>query len=63
MTGSYTIDSASSNTVQGLLSAIEEAFSNQVTANINSSGQITITDSSTGTSQWPSTLRSLIPVD
>ena len=37
--------------MQGLLSAIENAYSNQVTASIGSSGRITVTDKFTGTSQ------------
>jgi flagellar hook-associated protein 2 len=51
ISGSYTISDTSSDTVQGLLSAIEEAFSNQVTAGIDSSGRITVTDNNPGTSQ------------
>jgi len=49
--GSYTIGNASSDTVQGLLSAIESAYGNDVTANINSSGQIVLTDKNVGDSQ------------
>lgn len=49
--GSYTISDASSDTVQGLLSAVESAYGNDITANINSSGQIVLTDKSIGDSQ------------
>ena len=49
--GSYTISDASTDTVQELLSAIESAYGNGITANINSSGQIVLTDKSIGDSQ------------
>jgi flagellar hook-associated protein 2 len=49
--GSYTISDASTDTVQGLLSAVESAYGNDITANINSSGQIVLTDKSIGDSQ------------
>jgi flagellar hook-associated protein 2 len=49
--GSYTINNAGTDTVQGLLSAIESAYGNSVNASINSSGQIVLTDKSTGDSQ------------
>lgn len=48
--GSYTIDDASEDSVQNLLSAIETAFENEVTASINSSGRILITDKTIGNS-------------
>jgi len=48
--GSYTIDDAATDTVQGLLSAIETAYANQVTAAINSSGQLIVTDKTAGNS-------------
>jgi flagellar hook-associated protein 2 len=51
VSGSYKIDDVSSDTVQGLLSAIELAYSNQVTASIDSSGHIVLTDKSAGNSQ------------
>jgi len=51
VSGSYTIDDASTDTVQGLLSAIESAYGNSVSATINSSGQIVLTDKNTGNSQ------------
>jgi len=49
--GSYQIDDISTDTVQGLLSAIEAAYANRVTASIDSSGHIVITDKSEGNSQ------------
>ncbi|MCL5807308.1 MAG: flagellar filament capping protein FliD [Deltaproteobacteria bacterium] len=51
ISGSYTITNTATDTVQDLLSAIETAYSNQVTASISSSGRITLTDKFTGTSQ------------
>ncbi len=51
VSGSYTINDASTDTVQGLLSAIESAYGNSVSATINSSGQIVLTDKNTGNSQ------------
>jgi flagellar hook-associated protein 2 len=51
VTGSYTISDAGNDTVQGLLTAIQNAFSNNVTAAIDSSGRIVVTDKSSGTSQ------------
>ncbi len=47
---SYTISNINTDTVQGLLSAIETAYSNTVIASINSDGKITLTDKTTGTS-------------
>jgi flagellar hook-associated protein 2 len=49
--GSYTITNTATDKVQGLLSAIENAYSYHVTASISSSGRITLTDKFTGTSQ------------
>ena len=51
LSGSYTITDVSTDTIQGLLSAIETAFSNQVTATIDTSGRITVTDKFSGSSQ------------
>lgn len=48
--GSYTITDTDTDTVKGLLSAIETAFGNQVVAALDSSGRITLTDKSVGTS-------------
>ena len=51
ISGSYTISDVSTDTVQGLLSAIESAYGNGVIASIDSSGHIDITDKYTGESQ------------
>ena len=48
---SYTISDVSTDTVQNFLSAIENAYDNQVKATINSSGKIVVTDSTIGDSQ------------
>jgi flagellar hook-associated protein 2 len=50
VSGTYTIQDAASDTLQGLLSAIEAAYGNTVTASIDASGRITITDKSGGES-------------
>lgn len=50
ISGSYTISSVDDDSVQGLLTAVESAFSSQVTASINASGQIVITDKTSGNS-------------
>jgi flagellar hook-associated protein 2 len=49
--GEYTIDQVDSDTVQGFLSAIEESFSNEVTASIDNYGRIVLTDKYAGNSQ------------
>jgi len=49
--GSYEDFDVSTDTVQGLLTEIEEAFSNEVTASIDSSGRIVLTDKYAGNSQ------------
>ncbi|MDQ7062689.1 MAG: flagellar filament capping protein FliD [candidate division KSB1 bacterium] len=51
VSGTYTISDKGTDTVQGLLSAIESAFNNEVYATIDSSGAIVVTDRQTGTSQ------------
>ena len=51
VSGTYTLDDASSDTVQGLLSALESAFGSDVNASIDSTGHIVITDRQTGASQ------------
>lgn len=51
VSGSYTISDASSDTVQGLLSAIEEAFDNEVSASINTYGYLVVTDNTSKNSQ------------
>jgi flagellar hook-associated protein 2 len=50
VSGSYKISSAADDSVQGLLSAIESAFNNEVTAAIDSSGRIIVTDRTQGNS-------------
>lgn len=56
LSGSYTITDAETDTVKGLLSAIETAFGNNVTATINTSGRIVVTDRQSGTSSLALTL-------
>ena len=51
LTGSYTISDTSADTIQGLLSAIEDALSGQVSAQIDTSGRIVVTDLQSGNSQ------------
>ncbi len=48
---SYTISNVTSDKVQGLLSAIEDAFSSEVTATINTNGKIVLTDKNVGASE------------
>jgi flagellar hook-associated protein 2 len=50
VSGSYTINDISTDTVQGLLSAIEEAFENDVTTYIDASGRLAIADKFEGSS-------------
>jgi len=50
VSGAYTLDNASSDAVQGLLSAVESAFGSDVNASIDSTGHIVITDRQTGDS-------------
>jgi len=56
LSGSYTIADADTDNVKGLLSAIETAFGNNVTATINTSGRIVVTDRQSGTSSLALTL-------
>ena len=56
VTGSYTISEVSSDTVQGLLSAIETAYNNEVSASINTYGYLVITDNTTGNSRLDLTI-------
>ncbi len=56
VSGSYEISDVSTDTVQGLLSAIEEAFGGDVTAYIDSSGRITVRDDKVGGSQLSITI-------
>jgi flagellar hook-associated protein 2 len=51
ISGSYTISDASTDTVQGLLSAIETSYGNGVIASIDDSGHIVVTDKYVGESQ------------
>lgn len=48
--GAYQISDASTNTVQNLLSAIESDYDNTVSATIDSSGKIVLTDNTVGDS-------------
>lgn len=50
VSGTYTITSAGTDTVRGLLSAIENAFGNQVSASIDSFGRIRVADRTVGPS-------------
>lgn len=50
VSGSYTISNKTTDTVQGLLSAIENAYNNEVSAAINTYGYLVITDKITGSS-------------
>ena len=56
VSSTFTISNPNSTTVQDLLDAIESAFSNTVTATVNSQGKIVVTDNTTGTSQLDLTL-------
>jgi flagellar hook-associated protein 2 len=51
LSGSYQISQTSSDTVQGLLSAIEAAFGGSVDATIDSTGHLVLTDQYEGESQ------------
>ncbi|MCX5846818.1 MAG: flagellar filament capping protein FliD [Deltaproteobacteria bacterium] len=51
VTGSYTVNNTTTDKVQGLLSAIENAFSNNVTASMDTSGRIVVTDKYSGASE------------
>jgi flagellar hook-associated protein 2 len=51
ISGSYEIGQASSDTVQGLLSAIEVSFGNSVVATVDSAGRLVLTDRYEGDSQ------------
>jgi flagellar hook-associated protein 2 len=51
VSGVYEIDSVGSDTVQGLLTAIESAYDGTVTASIDGEGRIVITDETTGASR------------
>ncbi|MBW2644619.1 MAG: flagellar filament capping protein FliD [Deltaproteobacteria bacterium] len=51
VSGTYTIDDKTMDTVQGLLSAIEDAYGNNVSANIDSDGKLILADNTAGGSQ------------
>jgi flagellar hook-associated protein 2 len=51
VSGSYQIEDISTDTVRGLLSSIEKAFSNDVTASLDTSGRLVLTDKLAGASQ------------
>lgn len=51
VSGSYTIDDAGSDTLQGLFSAVESAYGNTVNASIDSAGHLVLTDKYEGNSQ------------
>lgn len=50
ISGSYTISDVSTDTVQGFLTAIETAYENTVSATINASGSLVLTDNTNGDS-------------
>mgnify|MGYP000014574236 CR=1 FL=1 len=52
----YTITDKTTDTVQGLLNAIETAFGDEVTASVTSDGKIQVTDNTTGDSLLSLTL-------
>ncbi len=47
----YTISNVSTDTVQGFLSAIEDAYDNAVSATIDTAGRLVVTDNTVGDSQ------------
>lgn len=51
VSGSYTISAVGTDKVEGLLTSIENAFANDVTASLDTSGRITVTDKYSGASQ------------
>ncbi len=51
VSGSYTISDITTDTIQGLLSAIEDTFSSDVTAAIDTDGKIVLTDKYVGYSR------------
>ena len=50
VSGSYTVNSTATNTIQGLLTEIDSAFDNEVSASIDDNGRIVITDNEAGSS-------------
>ena len=51
VTGTFTITNVNNDDIQDLLDEIETVFGGAVTASVNSSGQIDVTDNTTGNSQ------------
>jgi flagellar hook-associated protein 2 len=51
VSGTYTINDKTTDTVQGLLSAIENAYGSDVSANINADGKLIVTDNTAGGSK------------
>lgn len=56
VSGSYTISDVNIDTIQGLLTAIQEAYGDTVVANIDLQGRITISDRTSGTSSLSLTI-------
>jgi len=56
ISGSYTIDDTSVDTIQGLLSDIESSFGDDVSASIDTSGHLVLTDNYEGSSKLSLTL-------
>lgn len=56
ISGSYTISDVSSDTIQGLITAIHEAYGNDVTVSIDGNGRIVVTDKYEGNSQLSLTI-------
>ena len=56
LSGSYVISDVGADSVQGLLSAVESTFGNQVAAAIDAAGRIVVTDKTTGNSSIALTL-------
>lgn len=51
VSGTYSVLNPSTDTISGLLSAIQTTFNQEVSATIDSSGKVTVTDAATGDSQ------------
>ncbi|MDQ6998003.1 MAG: flagellar filament capping protein FliD [Mariprofundus sp.] len=51
VSGSYTVLNPATDSVSGLLSAIQSAFNQEVAASIDANGKVTVTDIATGDSQ------------
>ena len=63
VSNSFSIDDTTTATVQDLLSAIESAYSNEISATIDTSGAIVITEDSVGDSQATLTISALNSLD